>query len=95
MAAKKQPHRRKHVPQRTCVACREKKDKRALRRIVRTADSGVVVDKTGKRPGRGTYLCDQPLCWDKALNSSILDNALRTVVPVEDKAELISHRPTE
>lgn len=94
MAAKRQQVRhQKHVPQRTCVACREKRDKRALMRVVRTPDSGIVVDDTGKRSGRGTYLCDQPICWDKALNSKILDSALRAEVTVEEKAILATHRP--
>jgi hypothetical protein len=85
--------RRKHVPQRTCVACREKDSKRQLVRIVRTADAGVVIDLTGKRPGRGAYLCDQPACWDKALHSNLLDQALKTKVTAEEKAALAAHQP--
>ena len=48
---------KKHVPQRTCVACREVNEKRSLIRIVRGPE-GVAVDKTGKMPGRGAYLHD-------------------------------------
>ena len=91
MATKKQ--RRKHIPQRTCVACRQKKDKRRLTRIVRTPDNGVLVDSTGKRNGRGAYLCDGPACWEKALNSQLLDKALRTEVTNAEKEALAEHRP--
>jgi predicted RNA-binding protein YlxR (DUF448 family) len=71
--------RQKHVPQRTCVACRRQLDKRQLTRIVRTPDAGVVIDPTGKRSGRGAYLCDQPECWEKALGKArLLNQALNT-----------------
>ncbi len=71
------PVRHKHVPQRMCVVCRGHFDKRRLTRVVRTPDSGVVVDPTGKRSGRGAYLCDQAACWDKAIRYvGILNQAL-------------------
>lgn len=91
--AKKRP-RRKHVPQRTCVACRRKTDKRRLTRIVRTPD-GVVVDVTGKRTGRGAYLCDRPGCWDKALQSNLLDRALKSAISAAEKEALAASRPRE
>lgn len=73
----KQPARRRHVPQRTCVVCRRQVDKRRLTRVVRTPEDGVVIDPTGKRNGRGAYLCDQAECWDKALRHvGILNGAL-------------------
>jgi predicted RNA-binding protein YlxR (DUF448 family) len=49
--------RPKHVPRRTCVACRETDAKRQLIRLVRTPEGTVEVDPTGKRNGRGAYLC--------------------------------------
>src|SRR5262249_61248663 len=73
IAMTKPPARQKHVPQRTCVVCRQTSAKRTLTRIVRTADQGVWVDPTGKRNGRGAYLCDQITCWERALNSDILE----------------------
>ena len=76
--AKKQQHKQKHIPMRSCVACRQKMDKRQLTRIVRTADEGVVIDPTGKRNGRGAYLCDDPLCWQRAVERRTLDTALKT-----------------
>jgi len=94
MSKKRQP-RIKHVPQRTCVICREKKDKRQLTRIVRTEDAGVVVDPTGKRNGRGAYLCEQLACWDKALSGSrLLGQALAADVSEAELAEIAAFRPS-
>jgi predicted RNA-binding protein YlxR (DUF448 family) len=84
----KEQGRRKHIPQRTCVICRETSAKRTLTRIVRTADAGVQVDPTGKRNGRGAYLCNQVTCWQRAVESNVLDKALRTTLTNEDKQRL-------
>jgi uncharacterized protein len=70
--------RPKHVPQRTCVACRGHDAKRGLHRIVRTPEGPVELDPTGKRNGRGAYLCGRPGCWDKALATNLLGRSLRT-----------------
>ncbi|MCI0399576.1 MAG: YlxR family protein [Chloroflexi bacterium] len=89
----RQPYR-KHVPQRTCVICRQKTDKRRLTRLVRTADGGVVVDPTGKRNGRGAYLCDRITCWDKVLGSAILDQLFGVQVSDEEKEAIAAYRPS-
>jgi hypothetical protein len=81
------PPLRKHIPQRTCVVCREKDAKRELTRIVRT-ESGIQVDPKGKMNGRGAYLCDNPKCWERALSSDILAKALRTTLQEEDRMRL-------
>lgn len=86
--------RPKHVPQRSCAICRQKRDKRQLTRLVRTAEAGVVVDPTGKRNGRGAYLCDQPECWDKATQTQVLDKVFTTVVSEAEKAAIAAYRPT-
>lgn len=83
----KQVHR-KHIPQRTCVVCRETDAKRSLTRLVRTADEGVQIDLTGKRNGRGAYLCNQPSCWQRAVESDVLEKALRTTLTPEDRQRL-------
>lgn len=70
--------RHKHVPQRTCVVCRETGAKRALTRIVRTGEGSIEVDPTGRKNGRGAYLCDKQSCWDRALSTPVLAKALRT-----------------
>lgn len=93
MSKKKSPKRLKHIPQRTCIACRQKTEKRRLTRIVRTADEGIVIDTTGKRNGRGAYVCDQLSCWDKIVNTNLLANALKTEVTADEKAELNRQKP--
>jgi predicted RNA-binding protein YlxR (DUF448 family) len=81
--------RQKHVPQRTCIVCRQQFDKRRLTRVVRTPDSGVLIDPTGKRNGRGAYLCDQSACWEKAIrHAGILNQALNTQVTEAELAAI-------
>ena len=70
--------RPKHVPQRTCVVCRETGAKRALTRIVRVGDGLIEVDPTGRKNGRGAYLCDKQVCWERAVTTPILAKALKT-----------------
>ncbi|HAX26093.1 MAG TPA: DUF448 domain-containing protein, partial [Chloroflexi bacterium] len=54
--------RPRHVPQRLCIACREHDAKRTYVRLVRTPEGTVEVDPTGKRNGRGAYLCRRRSC---------------------------------
>jgi predicted RNA-binding protein YlxR (DUF448 family) len=84
----KRPQRRKHVPQRTCVACRTARPKRELVRIVRTPEGTVMVDETGKRSGRGAYLCRQRDCWETALARRQLERALKVTLTAEAEAQL-------
>lgn len=81
--------RRKHIPVRTCVACGQKEGKRALMRVVRTPSGQVEVDPTGKRPGRGAYVCPRPSCWELALKKGRLDRALRCTIPAEARRALL------
>jgi uncharacterized protein len=76
------------------MVCREKTDKRRLSRLVRT-DDGVLVDASGRLAGRGAYLCDRPACWDRALQSGILERALRTTLSPETRLALAEHRPQD
>ena len=78
----------KRLPQRTCVACRSTTGKRELVRIVRTPAGAVEVDPTGKRPGRGAYICRQVECWEAALKKDRLGSALRKKLTAEDRKEL-------
>ena len=83
----KQPVQRvKHVPQRTCVGCREILPKRKMVRIVRAAD-GVRVDATGKLAGRGAYLHERRECWERGLKGA-LAHALRTTLNAEERLRL-------
>ena len=90
---KKQPRRQKHIPQRTCIVCREKVDKRELLRIVNNPDEGVIIDSSGKKNGRGAYVCTKTACWDKVVETSVLNGALRTTIKSEDKERLQADRP--
>ena len=74
---------KKHIPQRTCVACKEVNEKRSLIRLVRTPD-GVVIDTTGRLPGRGAYLHDSKECWEKALKRGWLARSLKTEISQEN-----------
>ncbi len=83
---KKPAQRVKHIPQRTCVGCREVLSKRQMIRIVRTAE-GIQIDPTGKLAGRGAYLHDLRSCWERGLKGA-LANALKAVINAEDRAKL-------
>ena len=78
----------RHVPQRSCIACRQVGGKRALIRIVRTPELRVVVDPTGKANGRGAYLHPVQACWVKALKGATIKNALK-VSPALDDVEAL------
>lgn len=80
--------RPRHVPQRTCVACRQKDAKRHYVRLVRTPTGDVHVDPTGKANGRGAYLCARRSCWDRALETNAVDRALTVTLSAEQKHEL-------
>jgi predicted RNA-binding protein YlxR (DUF448 family) len=82
--------RPRHIPQRTCVACRDKTNKRALFRIVRTSDGQAEVDLTGRKPGRGAYICDTAACWERAISHNLLDRALKTELTQDTKDALRS-----
>lgn len=84
--------RRKPVPQRTCVACRQVEGKRALIRVVRTPGGTVEVDTTGRKNGRGAYLHADPACWDTALKRKALQHALKTELSDVDRSALEAHR---
>jgi uncharacterized protein len=78
--------RKKHVPQRTCVGCREVLSKRSLIRIVRLPGE-VCVDPTGKMAGRGAYLHDQRSCWERGLKGA-LAHALKVELTAKDREVL-------
>ena len=69
---------RRHVPERTCVACRRVMPKQELNRIVRTAGNTVRFDPSGRLPGRGAYLC--PDCLQSGLKTKQLEYTLKTTL---------------
>ena len=89
--AKRKGLRPKHIPQRMCVACRDHAAKRALIRVVRTSDGTVEIDPTGRKNGRGAYLCGQAACWERALKTGMLGRALNAELPPETVETLRRH----
>ena len=73
----------KKIPMRMCVGCREMKEKRELIRIVRTPEGDTVLDPTGKRSGRGAYVCRQAECLRRAIRQKQLDRQLETSLTQE------------
>jgi len=90
--AKKPGLRVRHIPQRTCVGCRQVLEKKTLIRLVRT-NEGIVIDPGGKIAGRGAYLHEQKQCWEKGLKGS-LANALKTELTEMDRDVLRSYLAT-
>ena len=84
--------RPKHVPQRTCIACRKIDTKRGLTRLVRLPEGHVAIDPTGKRAGRGAYLCAERGCWEAALKRKAVERALKIeMLEAEDRQMLQAH----
>ena len=73
----------KKIPQRQCMGCRERREKRAMIRVVRTPEGEVTLDFSGKKNGRGAYLCPNPDCLKKAIRSKALDRSLEVTIPQE------------
>jgi predicted RNA-binding protein YlxR (DUF448 family) len=80
--------KRKHIPQRTCVGCRDVLPKRSLIRIVRSP-TGVQIDPTGKMAGRGAYLHNLRSCWERGLKGA-LASALKTELTNEERERLVA-----
>lgn len=72
-----------HIPMRTCAVCRQVRPKRAMTRIVRSADGTVAVDRSGKAAGRGTYICDDPACHEPKQLAAGIQRALEVQVAPE------------
>lgn len=71
------------IPQRQCVGCRVMADKKSLLRVVKTPEGEIVLDATGKRSGRGAYVCHSGECLKKARKSRALERAFETAIPPE------------
>ena len=78
----------KKIPQRQCMGCRERMEKRELIRVVRTPDGQVSLDFGGKVSGRGAYICPKADCLKKAQKSKALDRSLEVTIPEEVYARL-------
>jgi len=84
---------KKHRPERSCVVCREKTDKRLLIRLI-MADEQLRIDGTGKMNGRGAYLCGNPGCWTSASAGAQLARALRQDLSDGDRDYLRQMTPS-
>ena len=73
----------KKIPQRQCMGCRERMEKKALIRVVRTPEGQVCLDFSGKLNGRGAYICPKAECLKKAQKSKALDRSLEVTIPDE------------
>jgi predicted RNA-binding protein YlxR (DUF448 family) len=78
----------RRYPTRTCVACRTERQKRDLVRIVRAPDGNVMLDLSGRLPGRGAYLCADGSCWANAVRKRSIERALDVTLPAELAARL-------
>jgi predicted RNA-binding protein YlxR (DUF448 family) len=73
----------KKVPMRQCVGCAEMKSKKELLRIIKTPEEEVVLDATGRKNGRGAYICASMECLKKAQKSKGLERSLKTAIPAD------------
>ncbi|MDR1464431.1 MAG: YlxR family protein [Oscillospiraceae bacterium] len=76
-----QPLKPRKIPLRKCVGCNEMKPKRDLIRAVKSPEGTVALDRTGKAPGRGAYLCPNPACLQRARKRRSLERAFSCAIP--------------
>lgn len=69
------------IPMRQCTGCREMKSKKEMMRVLKTAEDEIVLDTTGKKNGRGAYVCFSMECLEKAMKSRGLERSLKTRIP--------------
>ena len=78
----------KKIPLRKCIGCNTSKDKRELIRVVRNAEGEISIDTTGKKPGRGAYICKDAACLKLAKKGKKLDKAFEVAISDEIYARL-------
>ncbi|MCI8431411.1 MAG: YlxR family protein [Lachnospiraceae bacterium] len=71
------------MPMRRCIGCGEMKSKREMLRVLRTTEDEIILDATGRKNGRGAYLCRSADCFQKAVKSRGLERSLKTMIPAE------------
>ena len=77
------------IPMRKCVGCGEMKSKREMIRVLKTVDDEFVLDTTGKKNGRGAYLCFSKECFDRAVKGKGLERSLKQPIPKEVYEKLV------
>lgn len=93
MGGKKGMHIKK-IPMRQCTGCNERKEKKDLIRIIRTPEEEIVVDFTGKKNGRGAYICNSVECLQLAKKKKSLERSLKTTIPEQVYQELLKEMST-
>lgn len=69
------------IPMRQCTGCREMKNKKEMLRVLKTAEGEILLDATGRKNGRGAYICRSSECLDKAVKNRGLERSLKTQIP--------------
>jgi len=80
---------KRKTPLRTCVGCRQVRDKRQLVRLVRTPEGNIEIDTGGKMAGRGAYLCPDEECWKTVLKGNQLEHTLHGSISRDKREELV------
>jgi Predicted nucleic-acid-binding protein implicated in transcription termination len=78
----------KKIPLRQCTGCGEMKSKKEMIRVIKTPEDEIVIDATGKKNGRGAYICNSYDCLAKAIKTKALERSLKIKIPQEVYAEL-------
>ena len=78
----------KKVPLRQCIGCQEMKEKKGMVRVIKTPEETIELDTTGRKNGRGAYICPRMECFMKARKSKGLERSLKTSIPQEVDEEL-------
>ena len=73
----------KKIPLRQCIGCGEMKGKKEMIRILKTETEGIVLDATGRKNGRGAYICPRMECFQKAVKNKGLERSFKMPVPKE------------
>ena len=87
--------RKRKIPLRMCVGCREMKPKKELIRVVRSPEGEINIDFRGKAPGRGAYLCRDNACFEKAYKNKLLEKALNKAIESEIYERLVQELSEE
>lgn len=74
---------KKKIPMRMCTGCQEMKNKKELVRVIRTEENEVLIDMTGKKNGRGAYICKNAGCLERAQKNKGLERSLKTAISEE------------
>ena len=73
----------KKIPMRKCVGCQEMKSKKEIIRVIRTSEGEFLLDATGKKNGRGAYICPSKNCLEKAVKNKGLERSFKQSIPRE------------